>query len=299
MVKTLVFSCALLFSMSLAADTIVLDSGASYQGHFTGPRESSIHFQDRKGIEYQFPVRDLQSLSFNDSGDTVTLRNGRAYFGHLTGPENNSLSFIDRQGISYRFPTNEVSSLVFGEGWSGPYQSSGAGLVLPAGTEITVLSNLPIDSRDAQPGQTFPAAITQDVLDPDGRVVIPRNSDATLLLRAEEGGGVHRGDIVLDLDSVTINGRRHRVATSDVVQTGGPGIGKNARTAKFLGGGAALGALIGAIAGGGKGAAIGAAAGAGAGALGEIATHGQRVYVPAETALTFNLDRPLVLRPYR
>jgi len=38
---------------------------------------------------------------------------------------------------------------------------------------------------------------------------------------------------------------------------------------------------------------------AGAGVVGEITTHGKRVYIPAETALTFELERPLVLRPFR
>jgi hypothetical protein len=160
------------------------------------------------------------------------------------------------------------------------------------------MSNLPIDSRNAQPGQTFPAAITRDVVGPDGQVVIPRNSDATLMLRSESGGGIHSGDVILDLDSVTINGVRQQVASSDVVETNNQGLGKNRRTGEYVGGGAVLGALIGAIAGGGKGAAIGAAAGAGAGAASEIVTHGHYVYVPAETTLTFNLDQPLVLRPY-
>ena len=48
-----------------------------------------------------------------------------------------------------------------------------------------------------------------------------------------------------------------RDSTEDV-QKGEQGIGKNKRTAEYVGGGAVLGTLLGAIAGGGKGAAIGA-----------------------------------------
>jgi hypothetical protein len=55
----------------------------------------------------------------------------------------------------------------------------------------------------------------------------------------------------------------------------------------------ANGAVIGAIAGGGKGAAIGAGAGAGAGALGQILTKGGSIKVPAESVLTFTLDKSL------
>ena len=74
---------------------------------------------------------------------------------------------------------------------------------------------------------------------------------------------------------------------------GKQGLGANKRTAVYTGGGAALGAIIGAIAGGGKGAAIGAGAGAGAGALTQVLTKGGSIKVPAETVLTFQLDKPV------
>jgi len=64
-------------------------------------------------------------------------------------------------------------------------------------------------------------------------------------------------------------------------------------TAEYTGGGAAIGAIIGAIAGHGKGAAIGAGSGAAAGALTQIVTKGGSIKVPAETVLTFKLDKPL------
>ncbi len=289
---------ALLLTVPAAADVIYLNSGQQYYGHMMGERETRLAFQDNQGVQYNFPLRDLKSISFSQAGQTVVLRDGKTYFGQIEGPQASTIDWMDRQGITYHFPTYDVSSISFSD-WQGPYAEnrSREGIVLPAGTEITVLTNLPIDSRTAQPGQTFPAQITQDVTTPDGRVVIPRNSDATLVLESENAGGIHRGDVVLDLQSVMINGVPQRVVTSDVVQTSGPGVGANRKTGEFIGGGAALGALIGAIAGGGKGAAIGAAAGAGAGAATEIMTHGHRVYVPAETTLTFELERPVVLRP--
>jgi hypothetical protein len=70
-------------------------------------------------------------------------------------------------------------------------------------------------------------------------------------------------------------------------------VGANKRTAEYTGGGGAIGAIIGAIAGGGKGAALGAASGAGAGAITQIVTKGGSIKVPAESVLTFKLDRPL------
>jgi hypothetical protein len=101
---------------------------------------------------------------------------------------------------------------------------------------------------------------------------------------------------VLDLDSVTIDGAPHRISTADIAEKGAQGVGANKRTAEFAGGGAALGAIIGAIAGGGKGAAIGAGAGAGGGAVTQILTKGGSIKVPAESVLTFSLDKALRVR---
>jgi hypothetical protein len=71
-------------------------------------------------------------------------------------------------------------------------------------------------------------------------------------------------------------------------------LGANERTARNVGGGAALGAVIGAIAGGGSGAAVGAAIGAAGGAAAQVLTRGESVHVPAETLLTFRLERPCI-----
>ncbi|MBZ5584513.1 MAG: hypothetical protein LAQ30_20330, partial [Acidobacteriia bacterium] len=166
---------------------------------------------------------------------------------------------------------------------------------LPAGAEVSVRTNEAIDSATAAEGQTFDAQVTRDAKDADGNVVIPRGSPARVVILSASRGGKFRGasDLVLDLQTVTIGGRPFRIDTADVGQKGKAGIGANKRTLEMTGGGAALGAIIGAIAGGGKGAAIGAGAGAGAGALTQVLTKGPSIKVPAESVLTFQLDKPL------
>ena len=166
---------------------------------------------------------------------------------------------------------------------------------LPAGSEISVRTNETIDSKVATEGQTFDAQVTRDARDANGDLVIPRGADARVVIKSATQGGRIKGasDLVLDLQSVTINGRQHLIDTMDVTKKGKSGVGANKRTATYTGGGAALGAIIGAIAGGGKGAAIGAGAGAGAGALTQILTKGRAIKVPAESVLTFSLDKPL------
>lgn len=168
---------------------------------------------------------------------------------------------------------------------------------LPAGTVISVRTINRIDADNAAAGRTFPATIAQDVVDPAGQVLIPRGSEATLVVqRFKEGGTFRSGKIVLGLNSVSVNGRRYMAVTDPVDISPRRGIGKNKRTAKMVGGGAALGTLVGAIAGGGSGAAIGALAGAATGGGIQVATKGPRVHVPAEAVLNFRLDQPLHLR---
>jgi hypothetical protein len=166
---------------------------------------------------------------------------------------------------------------------------------LPAGTELSVRTDEAIDSATAQEGQAFEAQVTRTLKDSDGDVVIPRGAPAKIVIKSASKGGKFRGqsDLVLDILSVTIDGKSHSIDVADVTQKGKDGVGVNKRTATYTGGGAALGAIIGAIAGGGKGAAIGAGAGAGAGALTQVLTKGGSIKVPAESVLTFRLDKPL------
>lgn len=255
--------------------------------------------------------------------DTLVLRDGRTLSGTLTGANRNTISFQDRTGRTYRYSVREVEAVRFGD---GPYNSGNYGrpenggrdnpgygnnqgnrnqdsrdygqsrmerVVLPVGTEVAVRTNERIDSRDVVEGQTFSAQIEEDVRDTDGSVAIPRGSDVRLVTRRVESNG----DITLDVDSISVTGRRYRVSTADEeLQNRRDGVGGNARTGQFVGGGAVLGAIIGAIAGGGKGAAIGAASGAGAGAAAQIITRGKEVHVPAESVIRFRLDSPLRLR---
>jgi hypothetical protein len=128
-------------------------------------------------------------------------------------------------------------------------------------------------------------------------VIIPERSSAQLMIRQmSSGGATGSPEMVLDVQSITIAGRRYLVSTEDMVVESATGVGKNRRTAEAVGGGAALGGIIGAIAGGGKGAAIGVLVGGTGGAGAQVLTRGRDVQVPAETLLTFRLDKPVSLQ---
>jgi len=165
--------------------------------------------------------------------------------------------------------------------------------VIPEGTSITIRTNENINTSDA--GSTYSAELRDDVLDPNGQVLIPRHTPARIaVVNTSENGGK---DLRLALQSIRVNGHSYRVESSTTNGgAGGTGIGKNKRTGEYIGGGAVLGTVIGAIAGGGKGAAIGAIAGGSAGAGAQVLTKGKQINVPAESVLTFRLDQPLLLR---
>ena len=170
--------------------------------------------------------------------------------------------------------------------------------VIPSNTEIVVRTNESIDSDTAVEGQTFNAIVDRDVMDESGNVAIPRGAETRLVIRRlRNESGLGSAKLVLDLDSVNVEGRVYRVSTYDVARSDESGIGRNRRTAEMVGGGAALGSVIGAIAGGGKGAAIGALAGALGGGTVQVLTRGEEVRVPAETLLSFRLDEPLHFEP--
>jgi len=201
--------------------------------------------------------------------------------------------------ISHRTWTSAAAIAIVGAlGLSQPagaqvYDSASA---IPAGVNIPVRTSEAIDARAAD-GRIYTGVVDEDVFDANGRVAIPRGSAAELMVKKSGS------DLSIDLESLTINGRRYAVAADanavgtsgvkDTIENGAGTIGANKDTATYVGGGALLGTVIGAITGGGKGAAIGAAVGAAAGAGTQIYTHGKSVKVPAESLLTFRLGQDL------
>ena len=114
--------------------------------------------------------------------------------------------------------------------------------VLPVGTELPVRNEEAIDSANAVEGQVYAAEIAGDVRDAEGAVVIPRGSNAQIVIKSATRGSRFHGasDLVLDLQSVSVEGQRYQLSTADLVEKGHSGIGANKRTGEFMGGGAAV-----------------------------------------------------------
>ena len=166
---------------------------------------------------------------------------------------------------------------------------------IPANTEIKVRTDTAIPAHPAV-GTAYAATVSEDVPDGQGGVAIPTGSRARLVAQTSPDGK----DTVLDLRSVTVSGARYNLlaAGANGSSSSGAGLGANKRTAKYVGGGAAIGAVLGALLGGGKGAAIGAVLGGAGGAGAQVLT-GKKKGLPAETQLTYKTAQPLQMQAYR
>ena len=139
-------------------------------------------------------------------------------------------------------------------------QISASAAVVPRGTEISVRPDSPVMVSKWDRGRIYPGHVDQDVLARNGEVAIPRGASAELIVRQ-----TGPNQLVLDLESVTVNGTRYAMDTS------GPEF--NANRGAYDSGAGLIGNIVGAITG--------------------VETRGTAIRVPAGSVIRFQLDRPL------
>jgi len=196
--------------------------------------------------------------------------------GRLAAPPPGDQS--ESPGQSRRYATSHVASLeFFSADRANPRATSGLRLEVPADTELMVRTIEAIDSRNAGADRAFSAMFEQRVLARSGRVLIPEGASAQLVIR-EVSADAKTGnrEMVLDMRSITVGGRRYLVDTPERTEDGA--------TAETITGSVAVGPIIGAVPVGGTGAST------------RVVTKGRDVTVPTETLLTFRLDKPATLR---
>jgi hypothetical protein len=125
---------------------------------------------------------------------------------------------------------------------------------LVPGTSITVRPTEVIDV-ERKDNRVYTAIVDRDVKGGNGQLAIPRGSTAELIVRV-----VRDNDLILDLESVTVNGQRYAIKT-DINRV------ESDRDDSLVG------SIVGAINGG--------------------QVRGRSVRIPRDTALSFRLDRPL------
>jgi hypothetical protein len=125
---------------------------------------------------------------------------------------------------------------------------------LEPGTLIAVRTNEGIDA-DKGDNRVYTGIADQDVRGDNGRLAIPRGSRVELMVRVEPDN-----DLIIDLESVNVNGNRYAVRT-------------NVNRQESRRDDSIVGAIVGAIQGG--------------------QARGRSVHIPRDSVLTFRLQRPL------
>ncbi|HEX7137700.1 MAG TPA: hypothetical protein VF219_07635 [Vicinamibacterales bacterium] len=262
--------------------TVQLKDGTSVSGTVASTSASEIRITGDDNVTHAIPMSQVRSVDYGDAAAAAPATSGAASSGSGSPAPTMAAAAKPRPASKPALPrptTDDITTETH---------------MIDAGAEISVQVDETIDGSTASEGQTFAADVTEPVRDAQGKVVIPAGAKAQIVIKSLAKAGKIQGqaDLVLDLASVSIDGRQYALSTADLEEKGRAGLGKNKRTAEFVGGGAAIGSVVGALLGGGKGAAIGAGIGAGGGTAAQAATKGN-IRVEAETTLTFKLDAPL------
>jgi hypothetical protein len=138
---------------------------------------------------------------------------------------------------------------------------------IPRGTEIRVHTQGPITVAKWDRGRIYQAVIERDVVNRDGRVLIPRGVYCEMIVRQ-----LAPQQLTLDLESITVNGRRY------AMDAAGPEF--NMDPDQYNNGGGIIGNILGAVSG-------------------NVEYQGDQIRVPAGTDLTFNLQQPLRIVNWR
>lgn len=125
---------------------------------------------------------------------------------------------------------------------------------LQPGTVVPVRTNEAIDV-ERKDNRVYTGIVDQDVRGDNGRIAIPRGSNAELIVRVAADN-----DLILDLESVVVNGQRYAIKTD-------PNRVESRRDNSLVG------AIVGAVNGG--------------------QARGRAVRIPRDSILTFRLDRPI------
>ena len=253
----------------LPADVLRFRDGRTIEGRLISATSRQITFLEQgRTTSRAYQVTAVDGITFGNNGTVETSRQSNA------ATRDGAYS----SGTSVR-PDNNRSTR------TGTYS-------IPAGSVIRLRMIDAVNSDETNVGDSYKASLESPIV-VDNRTLAPKGADATVRIARVSQGGVVSGneEVVLLLNDLVINGRKHRVDSEDASVAGESRTKENATV---VGGGAVLGAIIGAIAGGGKGAAIGAATGAGAGVAVQ-AVRGQKIQIPSETVLEFRLAQPLYI----
>src|SRR5579863_1127047 len=148
-------ACLLTIAIAVPAlsDTLILRNGATISGTLTGANSNTIMFRDRRGDLHRYAVRDVESVQFGDA--SYQSGGGPAEYepSRVERP-------VDRDNGNDRMDADRDRPRDNDQDYDQPRMER---VALPAGTELALLTNERIDSRDVVEGQAFSAQIAEDI----------------------------------------------------------------------------------------------------------------------------------------
>jgi hypothetical protein len=195
-----------------------------------------------------------------------------------------------------QYPQNQYPQQPYSPGYAAPN-------MIPTGATFMVRLKDNLDSNKVSPGKKFSAELAEDLLAPDGSVLVPRGKKLHGHITEADRGALHSRMMLNFYEIETRHGWMPLIASVNSVP-GEQGVAKvseegeitrkssTRREVEAAGIGAAVGATSGAVFGGGKGAAIGAGAGAAMGAVGGVLT-GRDVRLSKGDPVELRLERDL------
>src|SRR5579884_1413802 len=167
------------------ADTLIMKDGTRHAGTFISATAKTVTFKEGTRI-HRYPVSTVQTLEFGHTTATATGAPAEGTSGEPT--------LAQRPKSSAAATTRTGRETV----------------VIPTGTEVSVRTNQDIDSGSASVGQKFEGMVANDVMGSSGEVVIPKGSNAELVIREVNAGGITKApEMALDLSSVEVHGKRY------------------------------------------------------------------------------------------
>jgi len=243
------------------------------------------------GAPQQEPYADMQPESPYGSPQQSYGNQQQGYGDPNMPPQAGNYPQGQRPRIYRRAYERQMAQGGYQQGAPLQGQAGGTVVHVPGGTDLPVRVNNWLSSGDAQPGSTFTAFVTNDIL-ADGQIAIPRGATVEGTVLDAKGAGIlkGRGELTLQLTALDLGGQRIPLQSLPFTINGHD---KALRSVNSTILGAGLGALFGAAIGGGTGAAVGAGVGGAAGLGSAAATPSGNANLPAEAMVHFQLSAPL------
>src|ERR1700722_18428547 len=166
---------------------LTLQDQSTFTGFVTASFPTDITVRGAGGESRTYPMTKVMSVRYSSPAQT-------SFYGQAPKADN--------QALNHNYSPLNAASARSSQGRLEEFRT------IPAGTVLQVRNNESISSQTADDGQTFAGVVERDIVDSEGRLAIPRGSDATLVVRSasDQGRMEGRSELAIDVGSVMVEG---------------------------------------------------------------------------------------------